>query len=183
MIRKLDLSPEVFRMLLIASGLSLAFFCYSFLQDSIKEMSYQPVYGENISSQVSPVSPRTLALPVVEASQPLETAHQPVADDALIESAFNFSEPEQVTVTVDVPVRITLAQQLVYRYQPRVQGVGAGGAFIRGQFWSVGEQIQDMPIRDDKGALLYPSIQSISSVQVVLSLGSESLPLPLQGIK
>lgn len=183
-ITELSISPDIFPVLLIAAGLGLTYTVYEVLSGAVHDMQFQTVYGVEGGSAVSAPSQRTLALPVVEASSPPSAPSAPeVTDDARIEAAFKtpvLAPPDEKPAE---PKRPSLAQQLAFLYRPSIQGLGSGGVFIRSQFWSVGESVVTMPIRDVSGRVIYPRIKSISNRVVVLEIGGEELPLSTSGIQ
>lgn len=181
-----DLSPDAHRIFVIGACVAVLGLTWTTVGDSLKEIRYQPVYGESLGEVVAPVSARTLNLPVVEASAVIKQPITIDADDLLIESAFSkreeVPEVDEKDESPPVPTRPTASQILVMSYKPSVQGLGAGGVFIDGQFWSVGEKILSMPVPGELGNLIYPRIVSISSREVKLSIGNDSVVLPVKGM-
>ncbi len=181
---KLEMTPELIRLALFAVGAAIILLIWNILTGSIREMAYQPVYGENAAVVVAAISPKTLALPMVESAihDDALIADSADDDDMKIEGAFSAPKVEEPK-TEEAPPAISLAQQLFMIYQPAIQGVGAGGAFIKDQFWSIGESMTVMPIKASSGEIVYPKIASIGRSEVVLVIDGERLSLQLEGMQ
>lgn len=182
----LNVNSDVFQVLLVAAGVGFGYALYVLLSGVVNDMKYQTVFGIENTSSVAAPSPRTLALPVVEASSPpkLETAVSGVTDDARIEAAFKAPELEAPEEEKKVEEkRLTLSQQLFLAYRPTVQGLGAGGVFIKGQYWALGEAVVVFPLRDVDGKVIYPTIKSVGAKGVVLAVGMDQLTLSTAGVR
>lgn len=179
---KVDLSPRLASYALIAAGLMACYLLAGALDDAIKNMRFQTVYGEQADAPIAPISAKALALPVVEASLSAEEVAAGQSDDQQIESAFaqQLKVPEYTKEPEVAPP--TLSQQFFMTYRPTIQGVAGHGAFVRGQFWSVGEPIRAMPLRANDGQIVYPKIVQVSPRGVAVEIQGQTLTLPVFGV-
>lgn len=184
---KMDISPDLFKLVIGLCGFGLIVLVWNSLGEVVHDMSFQDVRGEQPAIQVNKVSPRTNALPIAEASVDKTIVANGVSDDQQIQDAFSPPAhepdvPEQAQEAIQ-PVKMSLVQQLWYTYKPQVQGLGGGGAFIQGQFWAVGESLVTMPMTISPGVVGYPKIESINKAGVLISIGSERFTLPTDGVR
>lgn len=179
----IDLSPRLASLAIIGAGLMASYLLSGTLDDAISNMRFQPVYGEQADAPIAPVSAKTLALPVVEASLSAEEVAAGQSDDQQIESAFTqqLKVPEYTKEPEVAPP--TLSQQFFMTYRPTVQGVAGHGAFVKGQFWSVGEAMRSMPLRGTDGQVVYPKIVRIAPQGVSIEIQGQTLTLPVYGVR
>ncbi|MBA1280201.1 hypothetical protein [Stutzerimonas stutzeri] len=146
------------------------------VQKKVQELAFQPVYGEQTHATAVAVRDELYSLPIVMAKSDVPVEEGSAISDAAIEAAFrkpiveiDDDEPE--------PVKVSLAHQLIMQYRPYVNGLSTNGAIVNGQFWSVGEPMATMPMRNAMGQIVTPKIESIISGRVVLSIADEALTL------
>lgn len=173
-----SVSPSVFKNLSIVVGLFIVFSVWQWVGGKIKELNYQPVYGESFASQEQLEKMDLEALPIVVAKSVAKSMNSAAINDLAIEAAFK--APEFVE-SVAPELKVTAAQRVFARYRPAISAVSnRAGAVVNGVYWRVGERIESMPISMDDGETVWPHLQSVTRNQAVLVVSGETLTLPFE---
>jgi len=173
---KSTVSPQLMRFIIAGACLLGLTIIWQTVQQKVHDLRFQAVYGEQSQAQALPIRADLYSLPIVMAKSDAPVEVGGIINDAEIEAAFR--EPKVEPVEEAEPPKVSLSQQLIFLYSPKVNGVSSNGAIVNGQFWAIGEPMVNMGIRDALGGLVTPRISSIGSGQVVLTLDDESLILP-----
>lgn len=191
-----NFSPEQSKLVVIGSGVALAFFLWTFLDGRFNELRYQEVYGEVVEAETPAQEVGKLeALPLVE----IVGTHNKIGTAELNEMAIEaaFREPvfnpiqqsieEEVAEEKPVVSGPTLAEQFLIRYRPLVGGVSDNGVVISGEFWLFGDSLATMPMADtnsgsDSVDLIYPKLVGVRKGTVILMLGDQEIPIEFDRI-
>ncbi|WP_326430488.1 hypothetical protein VQ574_21245 (plasmid) [Stutzerimonas frequens] len=176
-----SMSPNLIKVVIVGAAMIGVLTLWNGLKSRIVNWGYEPVYGQQNHEPVVPVREELYSLPIVIAKNddnPDSTNSQ--ITDADIEAAFRVPAPA-VEEVAEVEPELSLSQSFLSLYRPVVNAISGDGAFINGQFWSIGESVVAMPIRSRDGQLFVPVVYGVRSGVVSLKAGDEVINLPFKG--
>ncbi|MCF6783444.1 hypothetical protein [Stutzerimonas stutzeri] len=176
---KSSLSPQLMKIVVGVACILVLLVTWQTIQQKVHDLRYQVVYGEQSHVDVLQERPDLHSLPIVMAKSDEPTLVNESINDAEIEAAFR--EPVFEPIVEEEPLKVPLTTQLVLLYSPKINGVSSNGAIVNNRFWSIGEPMVSMTLKDDKGRVVTPRIVRVGALEVVLSVDGESLSLPFNG--